>query len=91
MRLGHHNASLSESLEGADKVFVYVPPDMSESLAAALAPLGDRVVFKSDYDGLVQAMAPSLKSGDIVVFMSNGGFGGARQTLTALLKRLRSE
>jgi len=91
MRLGHHNASLSESLEGADKVFVYVPPDMSESLAAALAPLGDRVVFKSDYDALVQAMAPALKSGDIVVFMSNGGFGGARQTLTALLKRLRSE
>jgi hypothetical protein len=36
-------------------------------------------------------MAPALETGDIVVFMSNGGFGGARQTLTALLKRLLSE
>jgi hypothetical protein len=25
-----------------------------------------------------------------VIFMSNGGFGGARQTLTAVLQRTRS-
>jgi len=28
-------------------------------------------------------------SGDQVIFMSNGGFGGARQTLTAVLQRIR--
>ena len=91
MRLGHHNATLAESLERADKAFVYAPPDMSDALAAALEPLGERLTMASDYDSLVQIMAPTLESGDIVVFMSNGGFGGARQTLTAFLKRLLSE
>ena len=91
MRLGHHNATLAASLERADHVFLYAPPDMGDALTAALEPLADRLTIASDYDALVQTMAPTLEPGDIVVFMSNGGFGGARQTLTALLKRLLSE
>ncbi len=91
MKLGHHNATLADSLELADRVFVYTPDDMGESLAKAFAPLGDRVRLEADYDQLVNRLAPELAAGDTVVFMSNGGFGGARQTLTALLKRLRSE
>ena len=43
-----------------------------------------------DYDRLVNDMATKVLSGDQVVFMSNGGFGGARQTLTAVLQRTRS-
>ena len=91
MRLGHHNATLAESLERADRVFLYAPPDMGSELTSALEPLGERLSTSADYDDLVQTMAPTLEPGDIVVFMSNGGFGGARQTLTALLKRLLSE
>ncbi len=91
MRLGHHNETLAASLERADRVFLYAPPDMGDALTAALEPLGERLTLAGDYDELVQTMAPVLDAGDIVVFMSNGGFGGARQTLTALLKRLLSE
>ena len=91
MRLGHHNATLAESLERADRVFLYAPPDVGSELTSALEPLGERLSTSADYDDLVQTMAPTLEPGDIVVFMSNGGFGGARQTLTALLKRLLSE
>ena len=64
---------------------------LDDALTAALEPLGEKLSMAADYDDLVQTMAPTLEAGDIVVFMSNGGFGGARQTLTALLKRLRSE
>jgi hypothetical protein len=34
-------------------------------------------------------MSKKVLSGDQVIFMSNGGFGSARQTLTALLQRTR--
>ena len=91
MKLGHHDATLAASLELADRVFLYAPPDLGDSLEAALEPLGDKLGVEADYDQLVNRMAPELETGDTVVFMSNGGFGGARQTLTALLKRLRSE
>ncbi len=42
-----------------------------------------------DYDQLASDMSTRVLSGDQVVFMSNGGFGGARQTLTAVLQRTR--
>jgi hypothetical protein len=35
-------------------------------------------------------MSGRLLSGDQVIFMSNGSFGRARQTLTAVLQRTRS-
>jgi len=44
----------------------------------------------NDYDMLVNDMSTRVLAGDQVVFMSNGGFGGARQTLTAVLQRTRS-
>jgi UDP-N-acetylmuramate-alanine ligase len=46
-------------------------------------------MFK-DYDNLVTDMSAKVLSGDQVIFMSNGGFGSARQTLTAVLQRTRS-
>jgi UDP-N-acetylmuramate-alanine ligase len=42
-----------------------------------------------DYDKLVTDMSGKVLSGDQVIFMSNGGFGSARQTLTAVLQRTR--
>ncbi len=91
MRLGHHNAALADSLSLADAVYVYSPDDMRDELEKALAPLGTRCALDGDYDALVGRMAPDLKAGDLVIFMSNGSFGDARQTLTALLRRLKSE
>jgi UDP-N-acetylmuramate-alanine ligase len=43
-----------------------------------------------DYDNLVTDMSAKVLSGDQVIFMSNGGFGSTRQTLTAVLQRTRS-
>ena len=58
---------------------------MAGDFDRALEPLADlRLV--SDYDELVSVLKGELKAGDQVVFMSNGGFGGARQKLTLELK-----
>ena len=90
MKLGVHDEDLASSLKDADLVWMFRPPQMGAGFDQALAPLGDCLHVFDDYDGLVSDMSAQLLSGDQVIFMSNGGFGGARQTLTALLQRMRS-
>ena len=90
MKLGVHNDTIAASLQEADLVWVYRPKDLGEEFEAALSALGGRVRIFGDYDQLVADMSTRVLSGDQVVFMSNGGFGSARQTLTAMLQRTRS-
>ena len=56
-----------------------------------MQPLGDKLRMFGDYDQLVNDMSQRVLGGDQVVFMSNGGFGSARQTLTAVLQRMRQK
>jgi UDP-N-acetylmuramate: L-alanyl-gamma-D-glutamyl-meso-diaminopimelate ligase len=90
MKLGVHNDTLAAALEEADLVWMFRPPGMSENFEPALEPLGGRLRLFADYDRLVTDMSGRLLSGDQVIFMSNGSFGRARQTLTAVLQRTRS-
>jgi len=89
MKLGVHKETLAASLEGADVVWMYRPADMGSELESSLGLLGDRLHLFNDYDKLVSDMSSKVLSGDQVIFMSNGGFGSARQTLTAVLQRTR--
>ncbi len=89
MKLGIHNEELANSLQGADLIWMYRPDDMGEEFDAALDALGSKLSLHKDYDDLVNEMSKKVLGGDQVIFMSNGGFGAARQTLTALLQRTR--
>ncbi|MDA0705450.1 MAG: UDP-N-acetylmuramate:L-alanyl-gamma-D-glutamyl-meso-diaminopimelate ligase [Proteobacteria bacterium] len=89
MKLGVHNAELGSSLADADGIWMYRPQDMDAGFDASLAGLGDRLRMFADYDQLVGDMSTKVMPGDQVIFMSNGGFGSARQTLTAVLQRTR--
>jgi UDP-N-acetylmuramate: L-alanyl-gamma-D-glutamyl-meso-diaminopimelate ligase len=89
MKLGVHNDILADSLQGADLIWMYRPDDMPEGFDRSLQGLGAKLSMHSDYDDLVSAMSTKVLGGDQIVFMSNGGFGSARQTLTALLQRMR--
>ena len=42
-------------------------------------------------DAIVEAVAPELRSGDVVAILSNGGFGGIYEKLPQKLEQLRSE
>ena len=90
MKLGVHNKELADSLAEADLVWMFRPEGMDAEFENALSDLGQKLHMFSDYDNLVTDMAAQLRSGDQVVFMSNGGFGATRQTLTAVLQRTRS-
>jgi len=89
MKLGVHNDALANSLKQADLIWMYRPEDMGEGFDASLEPLGAKLSVHKDYDDLVNDMSKKVLSGDQVIFMSNGGFGSARQTLTAILQRTR--
>jgi UDP-N-acetylmuramate: L-alanyl-gamma-D-glutamyl-meso-diaminopimelate ligase len=87
MKLGVHNESLASSLIDADLVFVFRPEEMEGDFDKALEPLGERVRLHGDYEDLVKALAAVAAAGDQLVFMSNGGFGGVRQKVTAALQK----
>ena len=54
-------------------------------LVAALRSAGQRARAASSIDDIVAAIAKERRNGDLVVFMSNGGFGGIHEkTLQAL-------
>ncbi len=89
MKLGVHNETIADSLKGADLVWMYRPKDMGDEFEAAISTLGEKIRVFGDYDQLVADMSTRVLSGDQVIFMSNGGFGSARQTLTAMLQRTR--
>lgn len=86
MKLGVHNETLAASFDEADLVCIYRPPELVSAFEDSLRSLGDRVRLYSAYDDLVAALTAEARAGDRVVFMSNGGFGNAREKLTAALR-----
>ena len=86
MRLGVHEATLGASLAGADEVWLYAPRDLGWNAQGALAALGARAHVASDLETLLTALGGSLRSGDQVLIMSNGGFGGLHSRLLQLLQ-----
>ncbi len=84
MKLGVMKDALPGSLKDADLTFCYAG-NLGWDARGALAPLGDKAVVKDDLNELVETIAAAAKSGDHILVMSNGGFGGIHEKL---LKRL---
>ena len=91
MKQGVMKDRLAASLAAADRVFCY-SANLGWDPALALAPLGDRVHCLDDLDRLVAAIVSEAGSGDHVLVMSNGGFGGIHERiLNALAQRSGAE
>jgi UDP-N-acetylmuramate: L-alanyl-gamma-D-glutamyl-meso-diaminopimelate ligase len=75
MKLGVMKAALPGSLRDADRVYCY-SGGLGWDAGEALAPLGAKAAVHDDLDELVRAIAAEARSGDHVLVMSNGGFGG---------------
>ena len=57
-----------------------------ENVVAALRARGLESAVYADADAIVAAIAPELRSGDVVAILSNGGFGGIYEKLPKALK-----
>ena len=80
MKLGTMKAALPRSLAQADCVFCYTA-GLGWNAAEALAPLGTRAEIHDDLGALVAAVVAAARSGDHILVMSNGSFGGVHQRL----------
>lgn len=91
-------ADLARSLANADQVVVadvFRSESLAENerldlfeLAADIQRHGGNARIIKDADAIVQAIAPELRSGDVVAILSNGGFSGIYHKLPARLNEL---
>jgi UDP-N-acetylmuramate: L-alanyl-gamma-D-glutamyl-meso-diaminopimelate ligase len=87
MRMGVHRDTLAPSLAGADSVWMFAPPDLGWDADAVVASLGQKARLARSLDDLVGGLAGNAASGDQVLIMSNGGFGGLHGKLLEALAR----
>jgi UDP-N-acetylmuramate: L-alanyl-gamma-D-glutamyl-meso-diaminopimelate ligase len=71
----------SESIPVAERL------DLME-VGADLERRGKRARIISGVEGIVQVVAPELRSGDVVAILSNGGFDRIYEKLPARLKQI---
>lgn len=90
MKMGVWKDSLADSLAIADKVFCYTA-NLGWDVGNVLAPLGAMATSIDDLEVLVAAIAGMVRSGDHVLIMSNGGFGGIHEKLLDALEDTAAE
>ena len=94
-------SDLARSLALADEVVVAavfrseaVPEDERlelPALAAEIRKSGRPARLLADAGAIVDAIAPEMRSGDVVAILSNGGFGGIYEKLPARLRERADE
>jgi UDP-N-acetylmuramate: L-alanyl-gamma-D-glutamyl-meso-diaminopimelate ligase len=88
MKLGVIKDRLPHSLGAADKVFCYTQ-GLGWDAAVALAPLGAHAQCHDDLQTLIAAIVADARSGDRILVMSNGAFGGIHGKLLDALAAKR--
>ncbi len=85
MRMGTHKDNLAQSASDADQVIWYQPAGLDWDLSPVIvaSPVPARVA--QTLDDIIEDVAAHAQSGDAIVIMSNGGFGGIHGKLVAAL------
>ena len=87
----------SRAFEGADRIIIREPPDLtrvpererfsSPKLVEDLRRLGRPADYFPDTEAILEFLKGELRSGDVVLIMSNGGFDNLHQRLLDILER----
>ena len=86
MRAGAHADELAPSLHDADAIVLLQRPELSWDAERVTGALGGRGRTAATVADLVGALREQTRSGDHVVFMSNGGFEDAPRRFLAALR-----
>jgi UDP-N-acetylmuramate: L-alanyl-gamma-D-glutamyl-meso-diaminopimelate ligase len=84
MKLGTMKSQLPWSLASADLAFCHTA-GLDWDAAQALAPMGARAQTANNIDVLLAQVLAAAQPGDVIVCMSNGGFGGIHTKLLQAL------
>jgi UDP-N-acetylmuramate: L-alanyl-gamma-D-glutamyl-meso-diaminopimelate ligase len=75
LKQGVLKEQLADSLNQADAVFCY-SAGLAWDVGQALSALGDKLTVETQFETLLDGLSGSLRPGDFVLIMSNGGFNG---------------
>ena len=81
MKMGVHKEEIAPSLKDADAVFVYQPETIPWQVSVITDALTQPAKWSANLDELVDAVTHEAKSGDHILVMSNGAFGGIHAKL----------
>ena len=84
MKLGAMRDALPGALTNADVVFVY-DNHLGWDVAKAFEPIGTKTGVFADLNAMIDALVVIAKSGDQILIMTNGGFGGVHGKILAKL------
>jgi UDP-N-acetylmuramate: L-alanyl-gamma-D-glutamyl-meso-diaminopimelate ligase len=87
MKLGTMKSQLPWSIEQADLSFCH-SGGLDWDAHAALASMGDKAQVAPNIDELVKQVLAHVQTGDHLLCMSNGGFGGVHDRLLNALKQI---
>jgi UDP-N-acetylmuramate: L-alanyl-gamma-D-glutamyl-meso-diaminopimelate ligase len=85
MKMGVHQDTLAQSLIQADRVMLFQDKGLKWSLKDVSDRLGDQVSVHESVEDIVAVIKKESKSGDEILVMSNGGFGGIHQKILEAL------
>jgi UDP-N-acetylmuramate: L-alanyl-gamma-D-glutamyl-meso-diaminopimelate ligase len=86
MRMGQHKENLRRSLQIADEVFIFEPPGLGWDMGEALNAKKHDFTVLSDVEHIIEKVCDRAKPGDVVIIMSNGGFGNIHDRLLEALE-----
>ena len=84
MKLGAHRSELSHSLTAADRSWVFQPSDLSWNLKDTFVGQNNVEVL-SNIESIVSQVTKYAAPDDDIIVMSNGGFSGIHELLSAAL------
>lgn len=76
MKMGVHRDALAGSLNLADVVFLFEPPDLAWDLENSMSNSSIDCRIFNDIDPLLAGLIEQSRDGDHIIVMSNGGFHG---------------
>jgi UDP-N-acetylmuramate: L-alanyl-gamma-D-glutamyl-meso-diaminopimelate ligase len=81
MRMGVHSETLAASMQEADRIWMHEPGVLAWSLADVALATGVPASVSGSVQAIVDEVVREAQSGDHILVMSNGGFGGIHERL----------
>ena len=86
MRMGVHKEHLAASLKQADRIIMYQPEDVDWNMQPIIDQIGENARLHRSIESIVDELIRNAQSGDHILVMSNGAFGGIHQKILDALE-----
>lgn len=87
MKLGVHKDDIAPSLDTADVVMLFQPDNIKWSVKEVAQACKAPAQTYDEIEALVAGIAGEAREDDVILVMSNGGFGGIHDKLKAALEQ----